>query len=110
MKLKNLSNKILRSIKSGGFKNIELDSVIETKYILRRSGENFRKFLFSFQDLKGNELCLRPDLTIASCLRYLENDLSKILIAFLGVLLEKETRSFALKFLRDLITFILKSK
>ena len=77
MKSKNLSNKILRSIKSSGFKNIELDSVIETKYILRRSGENFRKFLFSFQDLKGNELCLRPDLSISSVLRYLDNKSKK---------------------------------
>ena len=30
---------------------------------------------FSFTDQNGNELCLRPDLTIASCLRYLENNL-----------------------------------
>ena len=30
---------------------------------------------FSFIDQNGSELCLRPDLTIASCLRYLENNL-----------------------------------
>ena len=75
MKSKNLSEKILRSIKSKGFKVIELDPVLETKYILQRSGENFKKFLFSFFDLDGKELCLRPDLTIASCLRYLENNI-----------------------------------
>jgi hypothetical protein len=34
MKSKKLSNKILRLIKSKGFKNIELDPVLETKYIL----------------------------------------------------------------------------
>ena len=33
------------------------------------------KFIFSFTDQGGNELCLRPDLTIVSCLRYLENNL-----------------------------------
>ena len=54
MKSKNLSENIIKNLKSKGFKNIVLDSVIETKYILRRSGENFRKFLFTFQDLKGN--------------------------------------------------------
>ena len=31
--------------------------------------------MFSFTDINGKELCLRPDLTIASCLRYLEEEL-----------------------------------
>ena len=75
MKSKNLSEKILRSIQSKGFKYIELPSVIETNHIVQRSGESFRKFIFSFIDQTGNELCLRPDLTIASCLRYLKNNL-----------------------------------
>ena len=75
MKSKNLSEKILRSVKSNGFKHIELPSVIETNHIVQRSGESFRKFIFSFIDQTGNELCLRPDLTIVSCLRYLENNL-----------------------------------
>ena len=75
MKSKNLSEKILRSVKSKGFKYIELPSVIEANHIVQRSGENFRKFMFSFTDINGKELCLRPDLTIASCLRYLEEEL-----------------------------------
>ena len=75
MKSKNLSDKILRSVKSKGFKYIQLPSVIDTNHIVQRSGESFRKFIFSFIDQSGNELCLRPDLTIASCLRYLENNL-----------------------------------
>ena len=73
MKSKKLSEKILRSIKSRGFKNITLDPVIETKYILQRSGENFKKLLFSFYDLNGKELCLRPDLTISSVIRFIQN-------------------------------------
>ncbi len=77
MKSKNLSEKILRSIKSRGFKVIELDPVIETKYILQRSGENFKKFLFSFYDLNGKELCLRPDLTVSSVLRFIQNKVNK---------------------------------
>jgi ATP phosphoribosyltransferase regulatory subunit len=75
MKSKNLSENILRSVKSKGFKYIDLPSVIEANHIVQRSGENFRKFIFSFMDQNGSELCLRPDLTIASCLRYLENSL-----------------------------------
>tara|TARA_Y100000996_G_scaffold378324_1_gene330921 strand:- start:2478 stop:3530 length:1053 start_codon:yes stop_codon:yes gene_type:complete len=75
MKSQNLSEKILRSVKSKGFNYIELPSVIEANHIVQRSGENFRKFIFSFVDQNGSELCLRPDLTIVSCLRYLENNL-----------------------------------
>jgi len=76
MKSKNLSENILKSVRSKGFKYIELDSVIETNHIVERSGESFRRFIFSFNDQNGNELCLRPDLTIASCLKYL-NDKTK---------------------------------
>ena len=75
MKSKNLSEQILRSVRSKGFKYIELESVVEANHIVQRSGENFRKFIFSFTDQNGTELCLRPDLTIASCLRYLENNI-----------------------------------
>ena len=74
MKSKNLSKKILRLIKSKGFKNIELDSVLETKYILQRSGENFRKYLFSFYNSDGRDISLTPDLSISSILRYAQNN------------------------------------
>ncbi len=77
MKSKKLSEKIFRSIKSRGYINISLDPVIETRYILQRSGENFRKFLFSFYDINGKELCLRPDLTISSALRFVQNKKDK---------------------------------
>ena len=76
MKSKNLSENILKSVRSKGFNHIELDSVIETNHIVERSGESFRRFIFSFNDQNGNELCLRPDLTIASCFKYL-NDKAK---------------------------------
>ena len=33
----------------------------------------FKKFLFSFYDLNGKELCLRPDLTISSVIRFIQN-------------------------------------
>ncbi len=72
MKSKNLSEKILRLIKSKGFNNIELDPVLETKYILQRSGENFRKNLFSFYNSDTKELSLTPDLSISSLLRYVQ--------------------------------------
>ena len=54
MKLKNLSENILKSLRSKGFNHIELDSVIETNHIVERSGESFRRFIFSFNDQNGN--------------------------------------------------------
>ena len=65
MKSENLS----KILKSRGFKNIELDSIIETKHILKRSGGNFRQYLFSFYDQNNTEYSLRSDLSIASVLK-----------------------------------------
>ena len=45
--------------------------------LLKDQGENFKRFIFSFNDQSGNELCLRPDLTIASCIRYLNQKSKK---------------------------------
>ena len=73
MKSKKLSENILKAVKSRGYQYVELDAVIGADEIIQRSGENFRQYMFSFQDLNGNEMCLRPDLTIVSCLRYLKN-------------------------------------
>tara|TARA_Y100001970_G_scaffold198080_1_gene240994 strand:- start:150 stop:1199 length:1050 start_codon:yes stop_codon:yes gene_type:complete len=73
MKSKKLYENILKAVRSRGYKYIELDAVIGADQIIQRSGENFRQYMFSFQDLSGNEMCLRPDLTIVSCLRYLKN-------------------------------------
>ena len=67
-------NKIIKTLRSKGFKKIELDSVIESKFILQRSGENFRKYLFSFYNSDGQELSLTPDLSISSVLRYAQNN------------------------------------
>ena len=49
MKSENLSN----ILKSRGFKNIELNSIIETKHILKRSGGNFRQYLFTLYDQRN---------------------------------------------------------
>jgi ATP phosphoribosyltransferase regulatory subunit len=73
MKSKKLFENILKAVKSRGYKYIELDAVIGADQIIQRSGENFRQHMFSFKDPNGNEMCLRPDLTIVSCLRYLKN-------------------------------------
>ena len=58
MKSKNLSEKILKSVKSRDFRYIQLESLVETNQILNRSGENFRKFIFSFEDQKPVLVCV----------------------------------------------------
>ena len=71
MKSKNFL-KIIKTLKSKGFKNIELDPVIESKYILKRSGENIRKYLFSFNS-NSQDFSLIPDLSISSILKYAQS-------------------------------------
>ena len=73
MKLKNISN----ILKSSGFKNIELDNIIESKYILRRSGGNLSQYLFSFFDKNNNEWSLISDLSIASVKKYIQSKTNK---------------------------------
>ena len=76
MKSKNY-NKVFSILKRKYFKYIELDPVIESKFILQRSGENFKKYLFSFYNSDGQELSLRPDLTISSVIRYAQSKSNK---------------------------------
>ena len=76
MKSKNY-NKVFSILKRKYFKYIELDPVIESKFILQRSGENFKKYLFSFYNSDGQELSLRPALTISSVIRYAQSKSNK---------------------------------
>ncbi len=73
MKLKNISN----ILKLSGFKNIELDSIIESNQVLKRSGGNFRQYLFSFYDQNYKEWTLIPDLSLASVKKYIEKKTNK---------------------------------
>jgi len=74
MKSKKLSENILKAVKSRGYKYIELDAVIDADQIIQRSGENFRKLMLTFEDDTGKSMCLRPDLTVASCIKYLKGN------------------------------------
>ncbi len=73
MKLKNISN----ILKSSGFKNIDLDNIIESKYVLKRSGGNLSQYLFSFFDKNNNEWSLISDLSIASVKKYIQSKTNK---------------------------------
>ena len=71
MKSKNLFKILI----ARGFKNIELDNIIESKYILKRSGGNFRQFLFSFYDQNLKEWSLVPDLSVSSVVKFIQNNI-----------------------------------
>jgi ATP phosphoribosyltransferase regulatory subunit len=69
----NISKKILNIFKKKGFNFIDLDIVIDTDLLAQRSGEAFKKYALNFKDKSGKEISLRPDLTIATAIQYIQN-------------------------------------
>ena len=72
MKSKKLSETIIKTFKSNGFTLSEPDVLLDSEYIIQRSGENFRRSMLAFENEDGKVMCLRPDLTVASCIKFLE--------------------------------------
>ena len=72
MKSKKLSEKIIKTFKSNGFVLSEPDVLLDSEYIIQRSGENFRRSMLTFENEDGKIMCLRPDLTVASCIKFIE--------------------------------------
>jgi len=83
MKSKKLSEQIIKTFKSNGFVLSEPDVLLDSEYIIQRSGENFRRLMLTFENDKGKVMCLRPDLTVASCIKYLKQQ-SKSKIYYSG--------------------------
>ena len=77
MKSKKYSEHIIKVFKKDGFVLSEPDVFLDSDYIIQRSGENFRKLMLTFEDDAGKSICLRPDLTIASCIKYLKDNSKK---------------------------------
>ncbi len=69
----NISKKILNIFKKKGFNFIDLDMVIDTDLLTQRSGEAFKKYAVNFKDRSGKEISLRPDLTIATAIKYIQD-------------------------------------
>jgi ATP phosphoribosyltransferase regulatory subunit len=72
MKSKKLSEKIIKTFKTNGFVLSEPDVLLDSEYIIQRSGENFKRSMLTFENEDGKVMCLRPDLTVASCIKFLE--------------------------------------
>ena len=73
MKSKKLSEVIIKTFKSNGFVLSEPDVLLDSDYIIERSGEKFRSSMLTFDREDGKTMCLRPDLTVASCISFLQN-------------------------------------
>jgi ATP phosphoribosyltransferase regulatory subunit len=69
----NISKKILNIFKKKGFNFTDLDIVIDTDLLAQRSGEAFKKYALNFKDKSGKEISLRPDLTIATAIQYIQS-------------------------------------
>ena len=76
MKSKKLSEAIIETFKKNGFVLSEPDVLLDSEYIIERSGEKFRSSMLTFESEDGKIMCLRPDLTVASCINYLQKKTS----------------------------------
>ncbi len=76
MKSKKLSESIIKNFKANGFVLFEPDVLLDSDYIIERSGEKFRKSMLTFEREDGKTMCLRPDLTVASCIGFLQKKIS----------------------------------
>jgi ATP phosphoribosyltransferase regulatory subunit len=76
MKLKKSSEVIIKTFKNNGFVLSEPDVLLDSEYIIERSGEKFRSSMLTFESKDGKTMCLRPDLTVASCIKFLQKKTS----------------------------------
>ena len=76
MKSKKLSEVIIKTFKRNGFVLSEPDVLLDSDYIIERSGEKFRSSMLTFDREDGKTMCLRPDLTVASCISFLQKKTS----------------------------------
>jgi len=62
------------SFEAASFEPVTAPVLQPADIFLDRSGEDIRRRTYLFTDAGGQELCLRPELTIPVCRLYLEND------------------------------------
>ena len=70
--LSGTSLSMVKHLSTDGFDLIDPPVMISAEKVLDRMGENLADRLFIFSDQEGLRLCLRPDLTIPTCLYYLD--------------------------------------
>ena len=70
--LSGTSLSIVKHLSTDGFNLIDPPVMVSADKVLDRMGENLADRLFILSDQEGLRLCLRPDLTIPTCLYYLD--------------------------------------
>ena len=80
------SHSILNNLTSDGYELIDPPVLVSADKVLDRLGEAIADRLYIFSQQDGIRLCLRPDLTIPTCLYYLDQGLSgeKRLFSYFG--------------------------
>ena len=76
MKSKKLSETIIKNFKKNGFVLSDPDVLLDSDFIIERSGEKFRSSMLSFDREDGKTMCLRPDLTVASCIGFIKKKIT----------------------------------
>ena len=66
------SNSIMSSLSSDGYQLIDPPILVPVDKVIDRLGETIVDRLYIFSQKDGVRLCLRPDLTIPTCLYYLD--------------------------------------
>ena len=56
MKSKKSSEQIIKTFKSSGFVFSEPDVLLDSEYIIQRSGENFKRSMLTFKNEYGKEM------------------------------------------------------
>ena len=75
MKSERSYQKISNFIKKKGYRELNLNSIIDVKYI---RDEKLKKFLFTFRDNKKNKtFALRPDLSLMSLINFQSKIITK---------------------------------
>jgi len=92
MKSKKLSEAIIKTFKTNGFVLSEPDVLLDSDYIIERSGEKFRSSMLTFDREDGKTMCLRPDLTVASCISFLQSKSSSKIIILVKLIEDLEAK------------------
>lgn len=70
--LRDYAGKILDVFETAGYEPVQLPVLQSAEVYLDVMGEDVRSEAFVFEAAHGREVCLRPDLTVPACRRYLE--------------------------------------
>ena len=76
--LSEVSIKVIESLTGDDFELIDPPVLVSADKVLDRLGENIGDKLYIFSDPAGSRLCLRPDLTVPTCIHYLNNGFNGI--------------------------------